>query len=142
MTTAIDRVIAAFESLSVDSVDALGSIYAPNAHFVDPFNDVQGLPAIQRIFRHMFDTLQQPHFVVTGRVVDAGQCFLVWEFRFRFRSFRRDVAQSVHGTSHLCFDDEGLIVSHRDYWDAANELYAKMPLIGALMRWLRKRANS
>jgi hypothetical protein len=31
---------------------------------------------------------------------------------------------------------------HRDYWDAAEELYEKLPWVGALMRWLKKRANS
>ena len=27
---------------------------------------------------------------------------------------------------------------HRDYWDAAEELYMKLPAIGSLMRGLRK----
>jgi steroid delta-isomerase len=32
---------------------------------------------------------------------------------------------------------------HRDYWDAAEELYEKLPVLGALMRWLKqaRRAN-
>jgi hypothetical protein len=37
-------------------------------------------------------------------------------------------------------DAQGLIVLHRDYWDAAEELYEKLPVVGALMRWLRRRA--
>jgi hypothetical protein len=37
-------------------------------------------------------------------------------------------------------DPQGLIVLHRDYWDAAEELYEKLPVVGALMRWLRRRA--
>ena len=31
---------------------------------------------------------------------------------------------------------------HRDYWDAAEELYEKLPLLGALMRWLKRRVNA
>jgi hypothetical protein len=30
---------------------------------------------------------------------------------------------------------------HRDYWDAAGELYEQLPLVGGLMRWLKKRAG-
>ncbi|MGO1254794.1 MAG: nuclear transport factor 2 family protein, partial [Alcaligenes aquatilis] len=30
----------------------------------------------------------------------------------------------------------------RDYWDAAEELYAKLPLLGLLMRWLRRKVSS
>jgi steroid delta-isomerase len=30
-------------------------------------------------------------------------------------------------------------LSHRDYWDAAGELYEQLPVIGSLMRWLKRR---
>lgn len=44
--------------------------------------------------------------------------------------------------SHLHWDAEGRTVMHRDYWDAAEELYEKLPLLGGLMRWLKRRANT
>ena len=37
----------------------------------------------------------------------------------------------------LVFDADGRIARHRDYWDAAEELYMKLPLLGRLMRWLQ-----
>ena len=39
-------------------------------------------------------------------------------------------------------DAQGLVTLHRDYWDAAEELYEKLPVVGAMMRWLKSRANS
>jgi hypothetical protein len=48
----------------------------------------------------------------------------------------------ILGASHLVFSDQGLVTLHRDYWDAAEELYEKLPLVGGLMRWLKRRANS
>ena len=47
----------------------------------------------------------------------------------------------VHGSSHLRFDEAGLVDYHRDYWDAAQELYEKIPGLASLMRWLRRQAN-
>jgi hypothetical protein len=41
----------------------------------------------------------------------------------------------------MTFNEELLITEHRDYWDAAEELYEKIPVLGALMRWLKKRAR-
>lgn len=134
-------VVAFFESLTADSLGQLASLYDQNARFVDPFNDVQGLAAIEGIFRHMFTALDEPRFVVTGQVVQGAQCFLLWEFHFRFKRFDRQNVQTIRGTSHLVFSESGLVTLHRDYWDAAQELYEKLPLIGGLMRWLRKRAN-
>jgi hypothetical protein len=135
-------IVAYFEMLSPTSVARLGEFYAPQAHFTDPFNDVTGVPAIQAIFAHMFVTLKQPRFVVTQQVCRGNQCFLTWEFRFYFRNYKRAQEQVILGASHLVLNDRGLIAVHRDYWDAAQELYEKLPLIGGLMRWLRARVAS
>ena len=137
---AVTRFIAFFENLSPADVATLGQVYAPDARFKDPFNEVQGVPAIQAIFAHMFRALDEPRFVVTGRVVQGNQCFLTWDFLFAFQRFDKGVTQTVRGASHLVLDDEGLVTLHRDYWDAAEELYEKLPVVGALMRWLRRRA--
>ncbi|MBW8463869.1 nuclear transport factor 2 family protein [Acidovorax sp.] len=139
---AVTRVIAFFENLSPADVATIGQFYAPQARFKDPFNEVVGVPAIQGIFAHMFEALEQPRFVVTGRVVQGPQCFLTWDFLFAFKDFHKGVTQTVRGASHLVLDEQGLVSLHRDYWDAAEELYEKLPVVGALMRWLKKRANS
>lgn len=142
MTDPIDRIVQTFENLSPADIDGLGTLYAPDARFKDPFNDVVGLPKIQRIFLHMFAALHQPRFVITGRIVQGSQCFLTWEFRFRFKRFHPAQEQCILGGSHLVLDDAGRITLHRDYWDAAEELYEKLPVIGQLLRWLKRRANA
>jgi ketosteroid isomerase-like protein len=131
-----------FETLSPHSVADVVCYYAADARFKDPFNDVTGVPAIEHIFKHMFASLERPHFVVTQQLVQGGQCFMTWEFRFGFKGFKRGEQQVILGASHLVFSGQGLVTLHRDYWDAAEELYEKLPLVGSLMRWLKKRANS
>ena len=131
-----------FEKLTLESVAQLPNIYDAQARFKDPFNEVQGLTEIERIFRHMYVALDGPHFVITGQLVDGAQAFLTWEFRFRFKRFDTQTLQVVRGGSHLVFNDQGLVTLHRDYWDAAEELYEKLPLLGGVMRWLKKQANT
>jgi hypothetical protein len=137
----VARVVTFFETLTPDSVAGIGQIYDGQARFKDPFNEVTGVPAIQRIFDHMFTSLHEPRFVVTQQVVQGDQCFLTWEFHFRFRTSRPGQHQVILGASHLVFAATGLVTLHRDYWDAAEELYEKLPLLGGLMRWLKRRAN-
>jgi hypothetical protein len=139
---ATDNLATFFETLSPQSVAQLHTVYDEQATFKDPFNEVQGLPEIERIFRHMYVALDQPHFVVTGQVVDGAQAFLTWEFRFRFKRFDTTTLQAVRGASHVVFNEQGLVTMHRDYWDAAEELYEKLPVLGSVMRWLKKRANT
>lgn len=138
----VTRVVTFFESLTPQSVTEIGTYYDTQARFKDPFNDVTGVSAIQHIFEHMFVALHDPRFVVIGQVAQGNQCFLTWEFRFRFKNFKTSAEQTILGSSHLVFSEQGLITLHRDYWDAAEELYEKLPLVGSVMRWLKKRANS
>lgn len=85
----------------------------------------------------MFDALLDPRFVVTQKLVQGQQAFLAWEFHFRLQSWRSDTAQCINGATLLTLDAQGRVSMHRDYWDTAEELYAKLPLHGTLMRWLR-----
>ncbi len=139
---AVDALVQWFEHLTPASVQQLSRFYAVDARFKDPFNDVQGVPAVEAIFVHMFEALIAPRFVVTGRVAQGTQCFLTWEFRFCFRNFHHGQEQVILGASHLVFDGAGKVHLHRDFWDAAEELYEKLPWVGSLMRWLKRRANS
>jgi len=136
------RMVQFFEAVSPDNLDRLGEFYHPQARFKDPFNDVIGIPAIQHIFAHMFVQLVQPRFVVTNQVLQGQQCFLTWEFQFGFKGFKTGQTQTILGATQLVLNEAGLITLHRDYWDAAEELYEKLPVLGGLMRWLKRRANS
>ena len=136
----IERIVTLFEQLGPADVARLGEYYAAHARFKDPFNDVRGVPEVQRIFGHMFTALNEPRFVVREAIVEGDQCFLIWDFLFRFKR-GPSVLQTVHGSSHLMLDAQGHIALHRDYWDAAEELYEKLPVVGLLMRWLKRRAN-
>jgi steroid delta-isomerase len=137
---ALDRLADYFENMRAASVARMGDYYAGDALFKDPFNDVRGLPAVQRIFSHMFTQVGVPRFVVTARMPGTeGDAMLVWEFHFRARLGLKEEAQLIRGASHLRFDASGKVTYHRDYWDAAEELYGKLPLLGSLTRALARK---
>ena len=127
-----------YETLTPSSLTALDQLYAANARFKDPFNEVTGTAAIRRIFEHMFATTEAPRFVVTEHIEQGEQAMLGWEFRFVLRGR----ALTVRGVTHLRFDADGRVTLHRDYWDAAEELYEKLPLLGGVMRLIRRRLSA
>lgn len=134
----LDPLIDFYNKFSPASVERFAEFYSADAYFKDPFNEVRGIAAIQRIFRHMFEQVGEPRFVVTERVADAQGAMLVWEFNFRVRLLGRGQAMVMRGVSHLRFDAEGKVNYHRDYWDTGEELYMKLPGLGTLMRGLRR----
>jgi hypothetical protein len=140
MDPRVTRLKQFFETLSPASVeDGIEAVYAPDARFKDPFNDVRGIGAIRQVFRHMYEQVDAPRFVITGTVCEGDQAFLTWDFRFRLRKWH-DGEQTIRGATHIQFSVDGRVALHRDYWDAAEELYEKLPIVGGLMRWLKRKA--
>jgi steroid delta-isomerase len=114
-------------------------VYAPDASFRDPFNDVRGLAEIRRIFAQMFEHLDDCRFTFIDETVDEHGAFLTWDMTFRIRRLSPGETRRIHGATQLKFAPDGRVACHRDYWDAADELYAKLPLIGPVMRWLKRK---
>ena len=134
----LDELIRFYHDLTPESVARFPEFYSADAWFKDPFNEVRGVAAIQHIFTHMFRQVAAPRFVVSEYVAAANGVMLVWEFRFRAGFWGRGQTQVLRGVSHLRFAADGKVDFHRDYWDAAEELYMKLPVIGSLMRGLRR----
>ena len=137
----VQRIVERFEALQPADVERLADLYTGDARFKDPFNEVQGVAAIQRIFSHMFVALDNPRFVIRDVVADGDQCFLSWDFLFRMRRFRRG-EQCIRGGTHLRLATVGRITEHRDYSDAAEALYHTPPVDGSLKRLLQPLVNS
>ncbi len=127
-----------FESLSPESLATIDSVYDSQSLFRDPFNDVVGIDKIKAIYQHMFDALQTPRFKVTRIVEQGAESFMVWDFTFGLigNHYR------ISGCTHFVLDpDTQRVTVHRDYWDAAQELYEKLPLLGWLLRRLRNKLS-
>ncbi len=140
MDNPLDCLVEWFETLTPESVTRTAAFYAPGAAFKDPFNEVTGVERIERIYAHMFGQVLEPRFHVLERIRDGSKVVLIWEFHFR--TAKSTPVTIVRGASHLHFSPDGLITMHRDYWDAAEELYAKTPGLGILMRWLSSRLKT
>jgi steroid delta-isomerase len=134
----IDALLHFYETLTPDRVGDFGSYYTEDAHFKDPFNEVNRLEDIREIFARMFRQVTDPRFVIRERVGDAAGLFLVWDMSFRMKSWKPQQLQIIRGVSHLRLGDDGKVTYHRDYWDTGEELYTKLPLIGGAVRFLRR----
>ena len=132
--TPLDELLNWYSTLTRETVMRTVQYYHPEARFKDPFNEVHGVAAIMHIFEHMFATTDNPRFIIDDRIVQDQQAFVSWRFEFSLKG----TAYTIIGASHLKFDTAGLVIEHRDYWDAAEELFQKLPLIGAPVRWLRR----
>jgi len=125
-----------YEAMSQDGLSRLPDLVAHDVRFVDPFNDVRGAAALQRVMLKTLHDLPGHRFVVTHRAWDGDTCLMRWLFEAETKG---GLKLSFAGMSELTFDSEGKVACHVDHWDAGKHFYEKLPLLGALLRAIRRR---
>ncbi len=142
-TGAIDAYVRFFETLTPETLDGLHGHVTPDVHFKDPFNDVTGIDAMKAIFEHMFKKVEEPVFRVTHQAQSAEDdtvWFLQWRLTGRLPTLLGG-DWDVVGMSEIQLAPDGRVAAHIDYWDAGRHFYELLPVIGPIIRLLRRRAG-
>jgi steroid Delta-isomerase len=132
----IEAYARAFETLRPDSLDELGRLLAPDVRFIDPFNDITGRDNVLKLFRQMFEDVVEPRFVVHRVVGDARASYLRWTMTFRRRP--GGPVWTIEGVSEVVAE-AGLVTRHVDHWDGASQVWERLPVLGGVLRLLRRR---
>ncbi len=138
LDAAFDTYAVFFEGLSPETLDRLEELCAPEVRFRDPFNDVTGVDRFRAVLVKMFEDTVEPRFTIVDRAVSGNVCYLRWDFSFRSPG-RRGEAWHIVGMSEVHFDEAGKVAAHLDHWDSGAQFYEKLPVVGALVRAVRRR---
>lgn len=123
-----------FQKMSEESVKNVAELYAPDATFRDPINTARGPQSIEAVMADLFHQLKNIRIVVREQHGNDHAGCLIWTMHYDFRGKSR----SLPGVSHFSFDQAGLVVAQEDYWDASFVLYGEFPVLGFLMRAIRR----
>ena len=130
-----------YANLTRENLDRLEIIFSPEAHFKDPFNDIIGREKIRIMFRHMFEACEEPSFTINHWAIDGQIAYFWWEFHAKLIFLWTKQPVFIQGTSRVIFDAHGLVRSHTDYWDSAEHIYSKLPIIGGIVRAIAQRIS-
>jgi limonene-1,2-epoxide hydrolase len=128
-----------YNSIQLDNLDKLDEIYAQEITFVDPFHELKGLESLKTYFRQMYQNLIAIEFDFGEELFIDGRAFISWDMHLSHPRLNSGKPFTVPGSSFLQFDDRGKITFHRDYFDGADLIYARLPLLGPVIRNIRSR---
>ncbi|MDJ0942271.1 MAG: nuclear transport factor 2 family protein [Kiloniellales bacterium] len=132
--------VAFLESLTPERLPELVGYLAPEVRFKDPFNDASGRASVIRVFAKIFEDVTDVRFAARDLACGGEACFFAWTLHCRLQRSRRPM--QFEGVTELRFDGEGRVTAHIDHWDAASQLYARMPVLGWLLERLRRRLGA
>lgn len=132
----LDRYAQFWESLTPESLPSLAALADPDIRFKDPFNDVRGIDRTIAVMGLMFQH-GAPRFVVIDRAMgQSDRGYLRWRCTI---APERGAPTVLEGMSEVRFDAAGRAIEHIDHWDAAEQLYERVPVLGAVLRRIKRR---
>lgn len=146
MSDPLEAYIEVLENFDAAALDKLCANVTDDVRFRDPFHDVIGPAALRAVFGDMLEKLDDIRFTVESRAWCAPRndrriALIRWQLSARLKALGSRPWQ-VSGCSELHFTGDGRLAAHLDYWDAASGLYELLPVIGPVLRWLRRRLQA
>lgn len=128
-----------YQTLNSSNIDQIQNIYANNIAFIDPFHRVDGLIELKKYFQSLYQNVKEIDFSFGESVEQSDQIFLPWEMTLKHPKLNSGKSFVVSGGSLLKLDADKKIYYHRDFFDAGEMLYENIPLLGNIIRTIKKK---
>ena len=130
-----------FENLNKESQrgDYL-KFFDENSYFEDPFQKVLGIEKIYNIFEDMYAKLYNPRFEIEECVSNENVSYIKWTFIYK--NYEKSKENSFVGVSRVEFNNNGKVSEHIDFWDAGSNIYEKIPLLGSIIRFIKRQIHA
>ena len=139
VVTAVERYIAFWRRLSTDTLADFDDHVTSDFRFVDPFGEHRGVDRVRAQFARTFAMIDDVDITVTDYAISGRTAYLRWSFAYT--TGRRRRPWRIEGVGEVHIAPDGRASAHIDHWDAAGQTYEKLPIIGAVLRALRRRIS-
>ncbi|MDJ0831953.1 MAG: nuclear transport factor 2 family protein [Gammaproteobacteria bacterium] len=126
-----------YEKLDQNPLSQLGEIYSDDIEFCDPVHCVHGIETFTRYFEEMMQQVQRCWFDIEQVIEQDNEAYVRWVMNFQHPRLNGGNLIEVPGVSHLRFGEK--IDYHCDYYDLGAMLYEHIPLLGSLVKGIKKR---
>jgi hypothetical protein len=99
---------------------------------------MHGVDAMQNYFQTLYSNVSHCEFEFQEEFIVQNSAVICWTMHYRHPTLNHGKTISVSGNSQLKFDAQG-IYWQRDFVDMGAMLYEHVPLLGSIIRYLKRR---
>lgn len=136
----LNNFLIIYQQLNKNNLITLHNIYHDDITFIDPIHQVEGLTNLVDYFTHLYTNLLSCDFIINDVLHKNEIASIYWTMTYSHTKLNSGKPVSVQGSSLLKMADNKVIY-HRDYLDVGAMLYEHIPLIGTLIKSIKKRAS-
>lgn len=135
----IDSFCELYRKLNKNNLSELENIYSEDILFIDAVHQLRGIEKLQHYFSNLYKNIRYCRFHIEEVISGKGQASIIWTMTFAHSRLNSGEPIRVNGSSHLKFAEK--IYYHRDYLDMGQMLYAHLPLLGGMVKFINKRVS-
>lgn len=133
----VQRFVAVYTYLDKSAMAALTTIYSDEVVFIDPFRRIEGLVQLTNYLQSLSASSSAPRFQCREPALCGDEAYIRWQLFFSHPRLNGGREISVSGVS--CIRGTKKLTYHEDFYDGGALLYEHVPLIGAAVRFLKRR---
>ena len=136
MTAIIDNFISVYKNMNSNNIDSVRSLYSEDITFIDPFHEIHGLSSLINYFTNLYENVEDCRFDFSDIYAKDKSAMITWDMTFKHRNMSKYEIH-VPGCTQMRFEKN--ISYHRDYFDAGKMVYENIPLVGSIIRHIKKK---
>lgn len=111
--------------------------YRDDIRFRDSVQSLAGREEFEAMCQRLSSRCKALKMDIISIVKDGGIVFMQWDMTMSFKNFP---SATLHGSTRLLLDEEGLIYDQRDFYDLWGDIFDRIPwMAGPYRRFMKKR---
>lgn len=136
----LQQFLTTFQQLGANNLSPLSTLYTEDVVFSDPLGTHLGLDQVTRYFENMYQEVSYLQFEFKAAwLAPPHHVTQPWRMTFQHQRLPQK-SINVEGVSLLHFNNTGLVSQHQDFFDLGAMLYEQLPVLGKLIRFIKKKA--
>lgn len=111
-------------------------VYSRDVIFQDSFHRIEGLDAMKEYFSALYLNLNSSEFIFHNHWIGNGSAMLTWTMTYSHGRLNNGRDISIEGSTEIRFDEK--VHFHKDYFDGGSLLYEHVPVLGSVIKQLKK----
>jgi len=128
-----------YRSFDQQPLSMLDQLYSETIEFQDPAHRVSGLQSMKDYFSRSMQGVTRCQFDIHKVMEQGGEACISWEMTLLHPKLNHHQTIRLDGISHLRFGEK--IDYHRDYFDLGQMVYEQIPLVGRIIKTIKKRLS-
>ncbi|RLV61614.1 nuclear transport factor 2 family protein [Parashewanella curva] len=133
----LNNIVELYQTLTKQELNKILDVYHEDVVFRDPIHRVVGVDELHEYFQTMYKNTTSCEFDIYETFFDKRNAALYWKMTFINPKINRGNPILVEGHS-LIRGQGDKVIYHRDYYDVGEMVYEHVPLLGFMVRKLKR----